>query len=105
MSRKILEELEKEGMYVFHGSGDKILGSLEPHQAFNHKKNGDRTEDDKPAIHVSHHCDVAIFMALINKENCPKGYYSGFSWDEKNILYKECHPERSRRVELWPHLT
>lgn len=74
-----LEQLEKEGLYVFHGSGVKIVGSFEPRQAYNHDQEGNKTKDDKPAVHASDKLSIAIFMALVNRENCPEGYFSGFS--------------------------
>ncbi len=73
--RKELQKLEAEDRYVFHGSENPDLDSLEPRQGYNYK-NGVKEPDGDPAVFASNKADYAIFMALINKHNCPKGYSS-----------------------------
>lgn len=74
--------LEREGEYVFHGSGF-VVDEFEPRQAHNYV-DGENIPDDKPAIFASPFADYAIFMALINKVNCPKGFRasSGLNFGE-----------------------
>lgn len=70
-----LLELQETGKYVFHGTY-KDLSEFEPQQAFNFD-GVNRTVDGKPAVFASRYVDYAIFMAIINEMNCPKGYWSG----------------------------
>jgi len=63
-----LAALEASGEYVFHGSGDDLI-ALEPRQAIDTKKG----PDGPPAVFASNKADYAIFMAIVNKENCPHG--------------------------------
>ncbi|MDB5194492.1 MAG: hypothetical protein JWN50_506 [Parcubacteria group bacterium] len=67
-----LLELEKTGQYVFHGSGSEVE-EFEPRQAHNHV-NGEQIPDGEPAVFAASVVEYAIFMAIINKKNCPKGY-------------------------------
>ncbi len=78
--RAKLRELENEGKWVFHGSGSKIE-KLEPRQAHNYPNNSEegKIPDDKPAVFASPLADIAIFMAVINRNNAPKGSRSGFT--------------------------
>src|SRR3989344_7837128 len=66
--KKKLIELEKSEQYVFHGSGYD-LAELEPRQAIDLKKG----KDGPPAVFASTKVDYAIFMAIINRVNVPKG--------------------------------
>ncbi|MBI3259425.1 MAG: hypothetical protein HYZ54_08145 [Ignavibacteriae bacterium] len=59
------------------------MGELEPRQAYT-IIDEKRVEDDKPAVHASPLADIAIFMALINKLNCPRGFRSGFDYNSKD---------------------
>jgi hypothetical protein len=68
MDIKTLKELEIEQKYLFHGTGN-IIEEFEPRQAYNND-----LPDGKPAVFVSPFLDYAIFMAIFNEENCPKGY-------------------------------
>ncbi|HEV8666525.1 MAG TPA: hypothetical protein VN665_01595 [Candidatus Paceibacterota bacterium] len=74
-----LLKLEEEGETVFHGSGED-LESLEPRQAID----TERGPDGEPAVFASSKADYAIFMAIINLRNCPRGARSnsGASFDE-----------------------
>ncbi len=83
--REKLFELEKTNQYIFHGSGNR-LEYLEPRQAYNYiDKVGH--EDGEPAVFASSLVDYAIFMAIINKRNCPLGYHSsaGFTQDTHTL--------------------
>ncbi len=71
-----LDELEKEDKYVFHGSEEKFE-ELEPQQAYN----GD-VPDGEPAVFASRTPDYAIFMAIMNRKNCPNGFRAGTKWKE-----------------------
>ena len=85
-----LEQLEKEGKWVFHGSGSQIE-ILKPHQAHIYPKNSEEEKipDDKPAVFASPSVDIAIFMAVINRENAPKGTRSGFSgYDNGGVEFR-----------------
>jgi hypothetical protein len=74
--RRQLIDMEKTGAYVFHGSGEE-LGMLEPRQAYNYLAEHDTEEPDgEPAVFASSLADYAIFMAIINKKNCPDGLHS-----------------------------
>lgn len=70
-----LEQFEKGGTYVFHGTGYEI-DAFEPRQAYNFR-NEAFIPDGDPAIWASPVADYAIFMALVNDVNCPAGYHSG----------------------------
>lgn len=78
--RRRLRELESEGKWVFHGSGTETE-ILEPRQAHNYPSSSteEKIPDDKPAVFASPSADIAIFMAIVNKNNAPKGARSGFS--------------------------
>lgn len=80
--REQLQNLEAENKYVFHGSENPKLDSLEPRQGYNYK-NGVQEPDGDPAVFASSKVDYAIMMALINKKNCPSGYHSGASSTQK----------------------
>jgi|GEM_PF-175017 len=78
--RSTLYALEQEGKWVFHGSPSNIE-VFEPRQAYHYPNNSQsgRVPDDNPAVFTSPFADIAIFMALINKTNIPKGLRRGFS--------------------------
>jgi len=73
--REQLQKLEHEDKYVFHGSENPSLDHLEPRQGYNFR-DGIKEPDGEPAVFASNRADYAILMALINKQNCPKGYDS-----------------------------
>ncbi len=73
--REYLHLLESQEKYVFHGSENPDLITLEPRQGFNYE-NGVQIPDGNPAVFASNKADYAILMALINKKNCPNGYSS-----------------------------
>lgn len=75
--REHLENLQHEERYVFHGSENRVE-ELEPRQAYT-IVGGRKIPDGEPAVFASPFVDYAIFMAIINKTNCPKGCRSGYS--------------------------
>ncbi len=85
MSRILLEKLEKEGSVLFHGSGYKTE-TLEPHQAYNFA-DGHKTTDDKPGVHATPFAEIAIFMAVVNKNNL-KNFRSSFSYTNKGLFFR-----------------
>ena len=72
---KLLEKLMEDHMYVFHGSENSNLSLFEPQQAYNYR-NGTPEPDGDPAVFASSDPRYAILMALVNKKNCPNGFYS-----------------------------
>lgn len=84
-SRTRLKELEREERYVFHGSGMRIA-KLEPRQAIT-IVDGKMVDDGPPAIYASSLLDYAIFMALLNKENCPSGARSSCSYENGELKF------------------
>lgn len=80
-----LEILEKDDEYVFHGSYMKIE-EFEPRQAYT-IVDGTKIPDGEPAVFASPFMDYAIFMAIINRINCPKGSRSGCSYNEKGLSF------------------
>lgn len=80
--REQLQNLETEDKYVFHGSENPELDSLEPHQAYNYIDNVQEPDGD-PAVFASSKADYAIMMALINNKNCPNGYHASASSSQK----------------------
>lgn len=80
--RELLQDLEATHEYVFHGSDEVDLDYLEPRQAYNYS-NGEKKPDGDPAVFASSKADYAIMMALINKNNCPKGFRSSASSKQK----------------------
>jgi hypothetical protein len=83
--REILLNLEAEDKYVFHGSENPHLDILEPRQAHT-IIDGEKENDDEPAVHASRFADIAILMALVNMKNCKEGFESGFRYEGKVIL-------------------
>jgi hypothetical protein len=82
LEKEKLLALEKEGKYVFHGSAVKI-GKLEPRQPeiFNTKEQ--KTEaHGEPGVSATPFAEVAIFRAIVNKQNFPSiKYASSFGLD------------------------
>jgi hypothetical protein len=80
-----LETLQKEGIYVFHGS-ESMVEEFEPRQAHTIVERK-KINDGDPAVFASPFIDYAIFMAIINKTNCPKGYRSGYNKNNGNTKF------------------
>ncbi len=67
-SRLLLKELEKTGLFVFHGS-PRLFKKLEPRQQMNYSpRAGKLVKDGKPAVCVTPFIKVAIFRALIYRD-------------------------------------
>ncbi len=82
-NRKKLLALEKQGLYVFHGSPD-VIEKLEPRQAFGKNKNtGEMEKDGAPAVFATPFADMAIFRALTNFADMRGESSSSFGTDEK----------------------
>ena len=61
-----LMALEKEGIYVFHGS-PVLLEELEPRQAHNFdKEKGEALKDGEPGVAATPFAEMAIFRAVIH---------------------------------------
>lgn len=64
--RDKLLRLEREGVFVFHGSPEAVK-DIEPRQAYNENlETGEKEKDGAPAVFATPFADVAIFRALIN---------------------------------------
>ena len=85
MKNQELKNLEKQARYVFHGS-ENIIKIFEPRQALT-IVNGKQVPDGEPAIFASPFVDYAIFMAIINKTNCPKSFWSECIWGDKKLKF------------------
>ena len=85
VNRAKLELLQLDEQFVFHGSGLKIL-ELEPRQAHTVIE-GVKTPDGEPSVYASDLVDYAIFMALINKENCPRSTRSSCSFESGRLIF------------------
>ncbi len=85
LGREILLNLEVENKYVFHGSETAGIDMFEPRQSYVFIDGKDE-KDDEPAVHASQFSDIAILMALINKENCKQGFRCGFRYEDRIIL-------------------
>ena len=80
--REILKELESGGKYLFHGSRELGVQELEPRQAYSFTDKDNKIPIDKPGVFASPRADIAIFVSIINRRNCPDGFTSGFGEDE-----------------------
>lgn len=103
-SRERLLKLEAEGIYVFHGSENADLDSLEPRQGYNHI-NGVQEPDGEPAVFASNRADYAILMALINKQNCPNEYNfsAGTVNNEKGEIVLQLQATKDTLEQLTEH--
>jgi hypothetical protein len=79
-----LVEMERDGAYVFHGSG-RSHDQLEPRQAYT-VVNGQSIKDGEPAIFASELVDYAIFMALIDV-NWISGCRASCSFENGRLVY------------------
>lgn len=62
-NKRLLQELEKSGEFVFHGSYQK-LEILEPRQGRKrNKETGKIEEDGSPAVSATPFADIAIFRS------------------------------------------
>lgn len=83
--KEYLLQLEKEGNFLFHGSAIK-LDSLEPRQSYTIPRGEkEMIKDGDPAVAATPYVKIAIFRAIVNNHNTPKGHRSGFG-DDNGIL-------------------
>jgi hypothetical protein len=94
--------LEKQGDFVFHGSPDK-LEFLEPRQAYTWKNNI-KTEDGEPAVFASTYSDIAIFMALINRENIKATFRSGYGFQNNKHEFRISKETKDKLINLKSYL-
>lgn len=80
--KQLLKKLEGEGRWVFHGSA-KLLQILNPKQA--HNQGG---PDGEPAVFASPLTDIAIFRAIINRDNIKNNHRSGFSRINDQLTFR-----------------
>lgn len=78
-----LKILEETGQYLFHGSMG-ALKILEPRQAHNYL-NGEQVPDGRPAVFASSNLEYAIFMAIINERNCPRGFRASSGYSDEGV--------------------
>jgi hypothetical protein len=77
--RALLSALERSGQFLFHGSPLGGLRELEPRQAQTEGADGAMGDDGAPAVCLTPFADVAVFRAVVNRQNAPSGYRSEFS--------------------------
>lgn len=85
-AKQKLLELELTGKFVFHGS-DADVSEFDPRQAHNNIE-GRQIPDGDPAVFASSIVDYAIFMAIVNKTNCPDGYRAQASTHAGSITFR-----------------
>jgi hypothetical protein len=81
-----LDDLEREELHVFHGSG-LLFEELEPRQAYTFT-NGRNEKDGEPAVFASTSADYAIFMALINPSNYPISFRSSVTIEDGELKFR-----------------
>lgn len=83
-NKKRLLTLEAKGDFVFHGSSSEFK-ELEPRQPMIYdKKIKKEKEHGNPCVTATPFADIAIFRAIINKQNFPfKGYSSSFGFSKR----------------------
>ncbi len=90
LGKETLIALEKEGLYVFHGSTE-LIQELEPRQAKIWDKNKkEMAEHGDPSVVATPFADVAIFRAVIsNKIKSDDGeHYSAFGSDGEKPYFE-----------------
>ena len=88
--KEILMNLEKEGLYVFHGSTE-LIEELEPRQAkVWDKEKKEMTEHGEPSVVATPFAEIAIFRAVIsNKIKAEDGKnYSSFGFDGEKPFFE-----------------
>jgi hypothetical protein len=88
--KEALMSLEKEGIYVFHGSAE-LLPELDPRQAkIWDKEKGVMVEHGEPSVVTTPFAEIAIFRAVINnKIKSDDGkHYSSFGSDGEKPFYE-----------------
>lgn len=86
-NKKRLLDLEKSNNFVFHGSTSNI-GVLTPRQGYNFNKKTNKMEKDgDPAIFATKFVEIAIFRALINKNNVQETNLSYFNIENNSPCF------------------
>ncbi len=78
-AKKRLLDLEATGTFLFHGSPYKIE-ELEPRQAHTRASNEsyEMVPDGEPSVAASPYAEIAIFRAIVNRENIPESHTGSF---------------------------
>lgn len=87
-----LKELEKAGLYVFHGTDMPDIELFEPRQAFSHGK-----PDGRPAVHAYKNLEPATFMAIIDSRKAG-------GWEATNNSvndYVDKNTQKKAQHESW----
>lgn len=84
--KALLKQLEATGRFLFHGTGQPIE-RFEPRQATNYL-DGAHVDDDAPGVHASPLADIAIFMGLIHRGNCPAGSYCRYEFADGEVHFE-----------------
>lgn len=84
--KALLRQLEATGQFLFHGTGQHIE-RFEPRQATNYV-DGQNIDDDAPGVHASPLADIAIFMGLIHRGNCPAGSYCRYEFVDGAVRFE-----------------
>lgn len=77
-NKLLLQNLAKQGTYLFHGTDNGTIKVFKPIQAYT-TIGTKQKKDGKPAIHATQLLDIAIFMAIFNAKNIPKDLDSMYS--------------------------
>lgn len=88
--REILTGLETKGKYLFHGSADGNIETLEPRQSVRVADMNNPTEmvnDGEPAVSATPYSNVAIFRSIINHKNIKLDYSSSFGKIGPDLLF------------------
>lgn len=91
--RETLLALEKEGLYLFHGSPE-LVEEFEPRQAKKYDYNSKQmVNDGEPSVAATPFADIAIFRAIINnKIKTDKGqHWSLFGNDNGKLEFETTH--------------
>lgn len=87
VGRERLLQLEKEGIYVFHGSPD-IVDVLIPRQAQNEdRETGKMVNDGEPAVFATQYADIAIFKAIMDARGLAEPSVSSFGIDGQSLYF------------------
>src|SRR5690349_1422213 len=100
--KKELLELEATGEYVFHGTGEDVA-QLEPRQAIDTKSG----PDGPPAVFASDRAEYAIFMAIVNGQNCGGSSQSSVGGTATALRYsmtQETHDRLRESAEGWVYV-
>lgn len=93
-----LREMERTGNYLFHGSPDGTIETLEPRQGTHTEDSGKIIEDGDPAVSATPYLDLAVFRGIVNKKNIKFPHTSGFGLtrnSESNMLLFDISDEQT----------